>query len=158
MNFSFSMYLLPRAPMKSVAGAYPNSSVYCFSSTRVNGGSSGAPGIGSIQTLVRLRLRPLRLSIDNVKLSILNHGFCDRETVTTRFQPFVTSAVPIIHSAEGSLPSNIGDDKKLAVVAWSAITLVLAIGSRVLQKLALVSMKDYPFFLAQLNSFVYVLQ
>ncbi|KAI7741679.1 hypothetical protein M8C21_002746 [Ambrosia artemisiifolia] len=42
------------------------------------------------------------------------------------------------------------------VVFWSAVTLVLAVGNRVMYKLALVPMNDYPFFLAQLNTFGYV--
>ncbi|KAK9070522.1 hypothetical protein SSX86_010924 [Deinandra increscens subsp. villosa] len=42
------------------------------------------------------------------------------------------------------------------IVLWSAVTLVLAVGNRVLYKLALVPMKEYPFFLAQVNTFGYV--
>ncbi|XP_047976989.1 protein CLT2, chloroplastic-like [Salvia hispanica] len=55
-----------------------------------------------------------------------------------------------------ALPGS-SSERKLAVVAWSVVTLVVAVANRVLQKLALVPMKDYPFFLAQLNIFAYVL-
>lgn len=46
-------------------------------------------------------------------------------------------------------------ESKGRIIFWSCITLVLAVGNRVLYKLALVPMKDYPFFLAQLNTFGY---
>lgn len=46
-------------------------------------------------------------------------------------------------------------NKKLIIIC-SAITIVLAIANRVLYKLALVPMKEYPFFLAQVNTFGYV--
>lgn len=42
------------------------------------------------------------------------------------------------------------------VVACSAVTIALAIANRVLYKLALVPMKEFPFFLAQLTTFGYV--
>lgn len=45
---------------------------------------------------------------------------------------------------------------KLVVVACSAVTVALAIANRVLYKLALVPMKEFPFFLAQLTTFGYV--
>ncbi|CAH2078074.1 unnamed protein product [Thlaspi arvense] len=51
-----------------------------------------------------------------------------------------------------SLPAN----RKL-IVANSVVIVALAVANRVLYKLALVPMKQYPFFLAQLNTFGYVL-
>lgn len=42
------------------------------------------------------------------------------------------------------------------VVVSAAVTLVLAVANRVLYKLALVPMKEYPFFLAQVTTFGYV--
>ncbi|KAI3725620.1 hypothetical protein L1987_65411 [Smallanthus sonchifolius] len=45
---------------------------------------------------------------------------------------------------------------KSRIIFWSGVTLVLAVGNRVLYKLALVPMKEYPFFLAQVNTFGYV--
>ncbi|KAH0758952.1 hypothetical protein KY290_022445 [Solanum tuberosum] len=39
------------------------------------------------------------------------------------------------------------------IVLNSALTLVLGVGNRVLYKLALVPMKEYPFFLAQVTTF-----
>lgn len=46
--------------------------------------------------------------------------------------------------------------KKAEVVAAAAVTVVLGTGNRVLYKLALVPLKNYPFFLAQLATFGYV--
>ncbi|XP_057754312.1 protein CLT1, chloroplastic-like isoform X3 [Arachis stenosperma] len=43
------------------------------------------------------------------------------------------------------------------VVAAAAVTVVMGVGNRVLYKLALVPLKQYPFFLAQLATFGYVL-
>ncbi|KAL8131046.1 protein CLT2, chloroplastic [Apium graveolens] len=48
------------------------------------------------------------------------------------------------------------NNNKLILIC-SAITIALAISNRVLYKLALVPMKEYPFFLAQLNTFGYVI-
>lgn len=42
------------------------------------------------------------------------------------------------------------------IIVSSVITVILAVANRVLYKLALVPMKDYPFFLAQLTTFGYV--
>ncbi|KAK9096849.1 hypothetical protein Sjap_022346 [Stephania japonica] len=42
------------------------------------------------------------------------------------------------------------------IVAGSAVVVVLAVANRVLYKLALVPMKEYPFFLAQVTTFGYV--
>ncbi|KAL9143964.1 hypothetical protein ABFS82_14G268300 [Erythranthe guttata] len=46
--------------------------------------------------------------------------------------------------------------RKLSIVVCSAVTVALAIANRVLYKLALVPMKEFPFFLAQLTTFGYV--
>ncbi|KAL2506071.1 CRT (chloroquine-resistance transporter)-like transporter 2 [Abeliophyllum distichum] len=53
-------------------------------------------------------------------------------------------------------PSNSNGNKKLIVMACSTVTVALAIANRVLYKLALVPLKEYPFFLAQLTTFGYV--
>ncbi|KAK4489968.1 hypothetical protein RD792_000622 [Penstemon davidsonii] len=47
-------------------------------------------------------------------------------------------------------------NSKLALVACSTVTVALAIANRVLYKLALVPMKEFPFFLAQFTTFGYV--
>ncbi|KAI3460077.1 hypothetical protein Pfo_016740 [Paulownia fortunei] len=142
--------------MKLLAAAGPKSSARCFVSATINGSSNGASVIGPIPTPHGLRLQPLKSSVNNVKLSIFNDSFYYRKTIITRFQHLVPSALAKTSLPDGPPSSNPSADKRLAVFAWSAITLVLAVGNRVLQKLALVPMKDYPFFLAQLNSFVYV--
>ncbi|KAI3460078.1 hypothetical protein Pfo_016741 [Paulownia fortunei] len=139
-----------------LAAAGPKSTAHCFVSTTISGSSSGASGIGSIPTPLRLQLHPLKSSVNNVKLSIFSESFYNRKTIITRFQHLVPSAIAKTTSPDVPPSWNPSADKRLAVVAWSAITLVLTVSNRVLLKLALVPMKDYPFFLAQINSFVYV--
>ncbi|GER47806.1 CRT (chloroquine-resistance transporter)-liketransporter 2 [Striga asiatica] len=53
-------------------------------------------------------------------------------------------------------PSPHAPNRKLYVAVCSAVTVALAIANRVLYKLALVPMKEFPFFLAQLTTFGYV--
>ncbi|KAL5764524.1 hypothetical protein ACOSP7_016877 [Xanthoceras sorbifolium] len=48
-------------------------------------------------------------------------------------------------------------DRKMEVVFAAAVTVVMGVGNRVLYKLALVPLKQYPFFLAQLATFGYVI-
>lgn len=48
-------------------------------------------------------------------------------------------------------------DRTVEVVVAAAVTVVMGVGNRVLYKLALVPLKHYPFFLAQLATFGYVL-
>jgi hypothetical protein len=47
-------------------------------------------------------------------------------------------------------------DRTVKVVVAAAITVVLGVANRVLYKLALVPLKHYPFFLAQLATFGYI--
>ncbi|XP_038714766.1 protein CLT2, chloroplastic-like isoform X2 [Tripterygium wilfordii] len=56
-----------------------------------------------------------------------------------------------------SINNSPSSSKKNLVLINSAITVTFAVASRVLYKLALVPMKDYPFFLAQFTTFGYVL-
>ncbi|XP_073294985.1 protein CLT2, chloroplastic-like [Primulina huaijiensis] len=65
----------------------------------------------------------------------------------------VCKAVPGPDSGGGEASAG---DKKAGVIFWSAMTLMLAVVNRVLHKLALVPMKEYPLFLAQINTFVFV--
>ncbi|KAL0432649.1 UNVERIFIED_CONTAM: protein CLT2, chloroplastic, partial [Sesamum latifolium] len=53
-------------------------------------------------------------------------------------------------------PASRANNRKITIVACSAVTVALAIANRVLYKLALVPMKEFPFFLAQLTTFGYV--
>ncbi|KAK4387673.1 protein CLT2, chloroplastic [Sesamum angolense] len=126
-------------------------------SAAVNGSNYGALRIGSVPTRLLLRLQPLRLSVSNVKLSICKNNFDYRKTTFIRFQHLVPCALAKSSSPDGPPSSYPSAYKKLAVVIWTAITLVLAVGNRVLHKLALVPMKDYPLFLAQFNSLMYAL-
>ncbi|KAK2981035.1 hypothetical protein RJ640_005927 [Escallonia rubra] len=70
----------------------------------------------------------------------------------TRIRHF-TSSVPkfTVHASakEGQVVKSSGK----VILVCSAITVVLATANRVLYKLALVPMKEYPFMLAQINTF-----
>ncbi|CAA0402158.1 unnamed protein product [Arabidopsis thaliana] len=46
--------------------------------------------------------------------------------------------------------------KTAEIVIWAAVTAAFGVGNRVMYKLALVPLKEYPFFLAQLSTFGYV--
>ncbi|CAH9133266.1 unnamed protein product [Cuscuta epithymum] len=50
-----------------------------------------------------------------------------------------------------------GDGRRAEVLVAATATVILGVGNRVLYKLALVPLKQYPFFLAQLATFGYVL-
>jgi hypothetical protein len=45
------------------------------------------------------------------------------------------------------------EDRAVEVAVAAAVTVVLGVGNRVLYKLALLPLKHYPFFLAQLATF-----
>ncbi|XP_047329637.1 protein CLT1, chloroplastic [Impatiens glandulifera] len=53
--------------------------------------------------------------------------------------------------------AEVGRDQTTEVMIAAVVTIVLGVGNRVLYKLALVPLKQYPFFLAQLATFGYVL-
>ncbi|KAL1199157.1 Protein CLT3 [Cardamine amara subsp. amara] len=60
---------------------------------------------------------------------------------------------------EGSSSGHVIDAEhvKIAeIVIWAAATAALGVGNRVMYKLALIPLKQYPFFLAQLSTFGYV--
>ncbi|CAN1250428.1 Protein CLT3, chloroplastic [Linum perenne] len=58
---------------------------------------------------------------------------------------------------EKRIASPSGENRTVEVAIAAAATVVLGVGNRVLYKLALVPLKEYPFFLAQLATFGYVL-
>ncbi|MED6130812.1 Protein clt2, chloroplastic [Stylosanthes scabra] len=59
-------------------------------------------------------------------------------------------------SSDDPSPSTSSGGSNLILFSSAAITVTLAVANRVLYKLALVPMKDYPFFLAQFTTFGYV--
>ena len=59
-------------------------------------------------------------------------------------------------ASSGEIDRREGRSKAVEVVVAAAITVVLGVGNRVLYKLALVPLKHYPFFLAQLATFGYL--
>ncbi|CAN8325776.1 unnamed protein product [Cochlearia groenlandica] len=82
-----------------------------------------------------------------------------RSDLRSRFPVTRKITSPIRHgfsvnatAEKSSTPSN----RKLIVIN-SVVIVALAVANRVLYKLALVPMKQYPFFMAQLNTFGYVL-
>ncbi|KAH6788534.1 CRT transporter 2 [Perilla frutescens var. frutescens] len=137
------------------------SSAACSVSATINGGAALTPTPTPTPAPLRLPLHPSKPSLKKLQLSIFHNKYVyyERQAIVdaARFRHLVPSALSKAPSLDGSPPlSSISDDRNLAVVAWSVVTLLIAVANRVLQKLALVPMKDYPFFLAQLNSFAFV--
>lgn len=64
----------------------------------------------------------------------------------------VVSGLVRASDREDGLPDSFGG----GIVIGSGLTVILAVMNRVLYKLALVPMRNYPFFLAQLTTFGYV--
>ncbi|KAK4800453.1 hypothetical protein SAY86_020940 [Trapa natans] len=60
-----------------------------------------------------------------------------------------------VHVSGEEMPHHSSIGTKVVAVS-SAVTIILAVANRVLYKLALVPMKQYPFFLAQFTTFGYV--
>lgn len=82
-------------------------------------------------------------------------------STTSHFKPYTRTRTPNsrIHSSaeEPQIESGIISNKNKGQIAFaSALTIVFAVLNRVLYKLALVPMKEYPFFLAQITTFGYV--
>ncbi|KAK3038293.1 hypothetical protein RJ639_031389 [Escallonia herrerae] len=73
----------------------------------------------------------------------------------TRIRHFASSVSKFTIRASAKEEQVVKSSSKVILVC-SAITVVLAIANRVLYKLALVPMKEYPFMLAQINTFGYV--
>lgn len=78
-----------------------------------------------------------------------NYGFTSRTTapVLPRKKPNL-----IVRSSTTNTASPSSSNARLIAIS-SAITIALAVANRVLYKLALVPMKQYPFFLAQFTTF-----
>ncbi|KAL3845761.1 hypothetical protein ACJIZ3_003164 [Penstemon smallii] len=133
----------------------PKVSPQFFISTSINGWNS---------QLHSKRLNYFKpIAKNHVKFSAINgrSNFGNRKTTTNvaRSQYLLprlcTSSSPD-HVSDPNSDSDSVSDNRISVIVWFAITLLLGVTNRVLHKLALVPMKDYPFFLAQFNSFVYV--
>lgn len=60
-----------------------------------------------------------------------------------------------VEKAELEVKKDESRDRTVEVVVAAAVTVVMGVGNRVLYKLALVPLKHYPFFLAQLATFGY---
>lgn len=77
-----------------------------------------------------------------------SHYFQDFRQSRSRLR---VSALP--KNSDGGASTSNDNNLNKAAILGSIITVVLAIANRVFYKLALVPMKEYPFFLAQLNTF-----
>ncbi|KAM7257002.1 hypothetical protein ACFE04_012743 [Oxalis oulophora] len=62
-----------------------------------------------------------------------------------------------LHASSSIDPPVPSSSNRKTIIITSALTITLAVANRVLYKLALVPMKQYPFFLAQLTTFGYVM-
>ncbi|KAH9304003.1 hypothetical protein KI387_008407, partial [Taxus chinensis] len=65
--------------------------------------------------------------------------------------------VPGVRACDAKMDGCSGSQRDVKILVAAATTVVLAVANRVLYKLALVPLKDYPFFLAQFTTFGYVL-
>ncbi|XP_057773318.1 protein CLT2, chloroplastic-like [Salvia miltiorrhiza] len=130
-----------------IAGA--KSPSRCLVSSSSSGGSnSGVSPTPSSR--LHLPFHPSKPSIHKLQFSMFrsrSYTLYERKAIVP------PSAILKVPWRDGSSSSS---ERKFAVVAWSVVTLLMAVANRVLQKLALVPMKDYPFFLAQLNCFALV--
>ncbi|KAJ0978839.1 hypothetical protein J5N97_014313 [Dioscorea zingiberensis] len=98
-----------------------------------------------------LRFRRLRS-----KLCVLEPALVPRGTESRRSARVV--CLSALGDVIGEVDERVAERKKrLEVVAAAAVTVILGTGNRVLYKLALVPLKNYPFFLAQLATFGYVM-
>ncbi|KZV55805.1 crt1 [Dorcoceras hygrometricum] len=137
--------LLPRPAPKSLptpSSRYPTITGCFYSSSGVDFGDSRRRG-------VKLALSPVFGSTQ------LNLAFGNGKPVVTVDSDRSWAACRAVPGG-GDGAELSASDKKAGVIVWSAITLMLAVVNRVLHKLALVPMKEYPLFLAQINTFVFV--
>lgn len=77
------------------------------------------------------------------------------EEVKRKVQPPNCCAYDHEHQEAVAVEKSKDGDRRVEVVVAAATTVVLGVGNRVLYKLALVPLKQYPFFLAQLATFGY---
>ncbi|XP_020584954.1 protein CLT2, chloroplastic [Phalaenopsis equestris] len=99
-----------------------------------------------LRTSLTVYLRKMGFSFSRV------HGVKMSNVSVNLMRP--RSCQPVFASKkEAELNSGIAD---AGMVAAAAVTVFLAVANRVLYKLALVPMKQYPFFLAQITTFGYV--
>ncbi|KAG6409199.1 hypothetical protein SASPL_132233 [Salvia splendens] len=130
-----------------IAGAGAKSSPRCLASAATNTFRNVSPSPPPLH----LPFHPSKPPANNLRLLSTLH-----ERKATYVPSAFSKGLECGGGGGETLPSS-SSERKLAVVAWSVVTLVVAMANRVLQKLALVPMKDYPFILAQLNIFAYVL-
>ncbi|GAV66859.1 hypothetical protein CFOL_v3_10369 [Cephalotus follicularis] len=95
-------------------------------------------------------LLPMCLS----KLSLQKRRFTAHSNLT-QTQRKISLKNPKNFTIRASSNSKLSPNRKIIIIC-SALTVTLAIANRVLYKLALVPLKQYPFFLAQLSTFGYV--
>ncbi|XP_044510630.1 protein CLT2, chloroplastic [Mangifera indica] len=106
--------------------------------------------------LISLSLRRHSHHLPSKSPSINNSNFTHKNTNIVRNSSRNSNlTVRLSTSKTPQAPSPSSPNRQLIIIT-SAVTVTLAVANRVLYKLALVPMKQYPFFLAQLTTFGYV--
>ncbi|PSS31573.1 hypothetical protein CEY00_Acc04846 [Actinidia chinensis var. chinensis] len=136
-------------------------SISCISSAKIHHFKSPNLGINgrnpSSLTFMSLPQNPRSTSTHLPSKRPFNAHFKVHHRLINRIQqyPSPNHRFTVRASAKERSDSEASSNTKL-IIAFSAITVVLAVANRVLYKLALVPMKEYPFFLAQVTTFGYV--
>ena len=130
------------------------------------------PDTGAIALLAGVRLRRPEMTVGDCRI---RYGYSPRRTRLLRMKFTVVGAAgdggarrrkekvgPCNYAVEDGSVGN--DDvagrngnRATEVAVAAAATVVMGVGNRVLYKLALVPLKQYPFFLAQLSTFGYLI-
>ncbi|GFY85911.1 CRT (chloroquine-resistance transporter)-like transporter 2 [Actinidia rufa] len=136
-------------------------SISCISSAKIHHFKSPNLGIHgrnpSSLAFMSLPQNPRSTSTHLLPKRPFNAHFKVHHRLINRIQqyPSPNHRFTVRASAKERSDSEASSNTKL-IIAFSAITVVLAVANRVLYKLALVPMKEYPFFLAQVTTFGYV--
>ncbi|KAL8487818.1 hypothetical protein ACS0TY_024219 [Phlomoides rotata] len=110
--------------------------------------------LSHLQPTLNRKTPPLKLSIfsppspHTFNINYFGHGLRHFPPISANGTP---SPPPTPPPADSS-----SSNRKFTVVVCATVTVALAIANRVLYKLALVPMKEFPFFLAQFTTFGYV--
>ncbi|KAL5559941.1 hypothetical protein UlMin_036152 [Ulmus minor] len=118
-----------------------------------NGGTTHFHSLSSMPSFQPFRRSLLRPSAN----PLLNHNANPNFPKTIANRPRGSSRCLDFTVRASSTPNSpLPDPSTKQIVFSSALTIAFAIANRVLYKLALVPMKEYPFFMAQVTTFGYV--
>lgn len=113
--------------------------------------SSGICSLSPRRSEIVLRL-PARKHFQGTVSAAVGGGAWERSQETVAETENVVPCVYAVGDFDRTMAES-GRRKAVEVAAAAAMTVVLGVGNRVLYKLALVPLKRYPFFLAQLATF-----